>query len=396
MKPKTVIFRYLIFRHLFYEMAPAFWVNLAIFSFIFLMAKILEIMNLVVNYGVGLWFVFQMLIQTIPTFLVFVIPMSTMMGILLGLLRLSNDNEVLALKASGVSIYQLLPPVVAFSLMGCLLTGFMCIYGSPWGRIALKTTLSQAVTSAIDIGIKPGQFNDDFKNIMIYAREVDREKKSMRHILIDDRQTSGLASTIVASDGTFHYDKNGAEFRLTLKDGVINNVDTGKKTVHSVQFGVYEFKLKMAKMLDFAGSTQKNRKEMSLSELVDTLNNTSKQDNEYYLTQMEFHRKFSLPISCFVLGLVALPLGAHSQRAKRSFGTLLGLGIFLFYYILMSAGWILGEARMLPPFVGVWGPNVIVAAIGVFLLFQSARERPLKLLTWLGRSFKAPKSIGTL
>ena len=123
-------------RYVFREMIPPFLINLILFTFIFLMAKILDITDLVVNHGACVSSVLIMLIYFMPSFLVFVVPMSIMIGVLLAFLRLSNDNEAVALKAGGFSIYRLLPPVFVFCLIGCLVTGFMCIYGSPWGRLS--------------------------------------------------------------------------------------------------------------------------------------------------------------------------------------------------------------------------------------------------------------------
>jgi lipopolysaccharide export system permease protein len=82
---------------------------------------------------------------------------------------------------------------------------------------------------------------------------------------------------------------------------------------------------------------------------------------------MKFHEKFSLPFACFTLGLVAMPLGMRARRGKRSMGTVLGIILFLAYYILLSTGWSLGESGTLPPVVGMWTPNLVMTVIGIFL-----------------------------
>ncbi|MBW1896256.1 MAG: LptF/LptG family permease, partial [Deltaproteobacteria bacterium] len=110
------------------EMIPPFLVNLAFFTFVFLMAKILNVTKLIVNYGVGLSSVMLMLTYFIPSFLIFIVPMSIMMGVLIAFLRLSHDNEVVALKASGFSVYKLLPATLVFCLAGFLLTALMTVY----------------------------------------------------------------------------------------------------------------------------------------------------------------------------------------------------------------------------------------------------------------------------
>ena len=133
---------------------------------------------------------------------------------------------------------------------------------------------------------------------------------------------------------------------------------------------------------------------MSLVELRQSLEAAPRKDAKYYLNLMEYHKKFSIPFACFVLGLVAVPLGIQSRSAKRSFGVVLGLLFFLIYYVLMSVGLVLGETGACPPVIGMWGPNLVMGAIGLYLLLSSAKERPLKAISVLPRIFMSPKSVG--
>lgn len=384
----------LISRYLFREMIPLFVISLLLFTLIFLMAKILDITNLIVNHRVSLSSVLLMLIYCMPSFLVFVIPMSVMMAVLLAFLRLSNDYEIVALKASGVNLYKLLPPVLVFCFIGFLATGFMCLNGSPWGRLSFKNLLFETVRSNIHIGLKGRTFNDSFKGVMLYVNKIDSKDKTLTDIFIEDRRTSGMLSTIVAPKGEFFCDPERLAFQLRLYSGIINQLTEDKKTVHSVKFDTYDFYLDLAKILSPAKDGRKSRKEMSLSELRQSLHEVTKNDANYYLSLMEYHKKFSIPFACFVLGFVAVPLGIQSKSAKRSFGIVLGLFFFLFYYTLLSAGWVLGEAGICPPIVGMWAPNIIIGSIAAYLLFVTANERPAKAVMIGLRVFQWFRSIG--
>ena len=107
----------IIDRYLFREMAAPFVISLFFFTFVFLMARILDITNLIVNYHIRLVHVLLLFVYSIPYFMVFVVPMSTMMAVLLTFLRLSGDNEILALKSAGTSLYRMLPPVLVVLFM---------------------------------------------------------------------------------------------------------------------------------------------------------------------------------------------------------------------------------------------------------------------------------------
>jgi len=119
-------------RYIFKELIPPYAMNLLFFIFVFLMRQILEITNVIVNYQVSLTAFFLMLAYSMPYFLAYIIPMSVMMSVLLTFLRLSSDNEIVALKASGISVYHLLPPVILFAVVNALLTdiwGYMVFPG---------------------------------------------------------------------------------------------------------------------------------------------------------------------------------------------------------------------------------------------------------------------------
>jgi len=380
-------------RYIFGEMIPPFVISLILFTFIFLMARILRITDLIVNYGVSLPSVLLLLIYATPSFLLFVLPMSIMMGVLLGFLRLSHDNEVIALKAGGFSVYWLLPPVFVFCLIGCLLTGFVSIYGSPWGRLSSKALLLKTATSNIDIGLKERTFIDRFSGVMLYVSQIDTQDKTLIDVFIEDRQTPGMVNTVIAPRGKFLFDAESLIFRLSLFNGMINEVDQKNRTVHSISFDTYDFNLNLAQVLSAREQGQKGRKEMSLVELRHSLEAATRKDAKYYLTLLEYHKKFSIPFACFVLGLVAVPLGIQSRSAKRSFGTVLGLVFFLIYYVLMSVGLVLGETGACPPVIGMWGPNLVMGTIGMYLLISSAKERPLKAISVLPRIFTSPKSV---
>jgi len=367
----------IINRYIFREMMPPFFISLVLFAFLFLSAKILDVTDLVVNHGVNVTSVFLLLICSIPSLLVFVFPMSTMMGVLLAFLRMSNDNEIIAMKGGGFSLYRLLPPVFVFCFMGFLATAFMCIYGSPWGRLSFKAFLLETATSNINIGLKEGTFNDSFQNVMVYVSKIDGREKTLTDVFIEDRQTSGIVSTVVAPKGRLLSDPESNNFRLTLFNGMINNVNQEDKTVHSVSFDTYDFNLKLAQVVSAKKHGRKSRKEMGLAELRESLGETDKNSPRYRAILMEYHKRFSIPVACFVLGLIAVPLGIQSKLTKRSFGMVLGLFFFLIYYILLSAGWVVGESGICPPVVGIWGPNVVIGAVGLYLLISSAKERPV-------------------
>ncbi|UCD91077.1 MAG: LPS export ABC transporter permease LptF [Desulfobacterales bacterium] len=372
MKINTIIYRYI-----FKEMIPPFVISLIFFTFVFLMAEMLKVINMVVNYDVGVLTVLLMLVYSTPYFLTFVTPMSIMMAVLLTFLRLSSDNELIALKTSGMSIYRLLSPVMLFCLFGCTLTLFMTLYGMPWGRLAVKKLVYEVVSSNLEVGLKDRTFNDDFKDVVLYVNKINPRNKELQDIFIEDKRSQNVVITTVAPKGELVSDPEKHVWLLLLYNGTTYQVDLNNRSSNFIGFETYEIRLDMNRAITNYKQRAKHRKEMSLSELQKYLSTNAQKDTLYYKMLMELHKKFSIPVACFALGLLAVPLGIQSKSAKRSLGLVLGLVCFLCYYLLLSVGLVFGETGAYPPFIGMWFPNLAMGGLGGYLLIKTANEQQL-------------------
>ncbi|MFP4419522.1 MAG: LPS export ABC transporter permease LptF [Desulfococcaceae bacterium] len=384
-------FNSIINRYVFRELFTPFSLNLLFFTFVFLLAEILKITNMIVNYRIGLLTVIRMMAFTVPYFLVFVIPMSVMMAVLLTFLRMSGDNEIIALKAGGVSVYQVLPAVVSFCLLGTLLTGVMIGYGMPLGRSAFRRLTMDVARSHIDLGLKERTFTDAFTGVMLYVNEIDPRKRELIDVFIRDERNPDRAATVVAPRGRLFSDPENFRFQLRLFDGQINQVNMDKATVNNATFETYDIRLDLREAAAAVGTGPKHEKEMRPGELREFLNTAGEKDDRYYRILVEFHRKFALPFACLALGILAVPLGAQSRSAKTAFGLGLGLFLFLFYYLMLSAGLVFGEQGSYPPAVGMWVPNLVTAGLGLFLLDRTVHgrtiyiDRFLRMFSWFRR-----------
>jgi len=378
-------FNSIINRYIFKELIPPFTMNLAFFMFVFLMRQILDITNLIVNYHVGFSNFFLMLAYSMPFFLVYVIPMSTMMAVLLTFIRLSNDNEIIALKSAGVSIYQLMPPVMLFSATCASIAAVMFFWGLPWGNSAYKHMAIDVVKTNLNIGLKERQFNDSFDGVMFYVSKIDLKDRTLSDIFIEDQRKEGVSSTVIAPKGFLFQGPDKFTFIIRLYNGMINQVILEKKTAHSVKFDTYDLQLDLKDAVNSIKSRKKNKNEMSVGELLNLIKHAETKDAEYYAALIEFHKKFSLPFACIVLAILAMPLGIQSHTAKRSAGLGIGLFAFLIYYLLLSAGLVFGETGKYPPALGMWMPNIIMGGAGWYLLVKTANDRPVRIFMAIQR-----------
>ena len=382
MKTNTITSRYII-----REMLGPFSVNLLVFTFLFLMTKMIDITDWIVNYSLDLMDVLKVIFLMLPWFLMFIIPMSVMMSVLLTFLRLSGDNEIVALKSCGLSIYRLLPPVLGFALFGCTLSAFITLYAVPQSRIALQKMALELAASNIDIGLKERTFNDAFKDVVLYVNKIDTQQKKLLDIFLEDKRQAEIVSTVVAPEGRMFSEPETYVFHLLLSNGTIHQTNLKERSATSIQFDSYKLSLDLGKEIEEYDDSDKHREEMSIAELRQYIKTSAVKDEDYYKIKMVLHRRFSHPVACLTMGLLAFPLGIQSKTTKRSFGLILCLFFFLLYYLLLTAGYAFGEAGSYPPEIGMWLPNVVMSSIGIFFLVQTGRERSIRI-EYLARHFQ--------
>ena len=277
------------------------------------------------------------------------------------------------------------PPVLIFSFAGFLLTLFMTLYGVPKAKATLEDMVLEMAASNVDIGLKERTFNDAFKNVMLYVNKIDLNQKKLIDIFIEDKRQQNIISTVVAPEGRLFSEPGKFIFHMVLSNGTIHQTNLKEHSANSIRFDTYTLSLDLKKELEKAEEREKGREEMSIAELQQVVDESTEKDKDYYKAQIVMHRRFSFPVACLALGLLAFPLGIQSKSGKRSSGLILCLFSFLLYYLLLTAGYTLGKKGIYPPAIGMWLPNLTMAAIGMYFLFQTTKERTLKIERLLQR-----------
>lgn len=377
MKPLSIINRY-IFR----EFLSPFIISLFFLTFVFLMMRIPEITNKVVNFNADLSSILLLMAYMLPRFMEFTIPMSVMIAILLTFMRMSGENELIALKGAGVSLYSLLPPVLIFSLAGVVLTSMVTVAGVPWGRLSLKKKTLELARSNMDMALQERQFNSELENVMIYISQVDMKTKKLTDVFIEDRRNKGVVGISIAPSGELIRSED-AIYTIRLFDGVINQVNEDEGSVNHIRFGNYDINIDLNDTAGGDAQVIKRLSEESLTDLIRLVQTGGIDDKLLRSALMQLHEKFSIPFACLSLGLLAFPLGVQSNSLQKSSGFSLGVFFFLLYYFFLAAGWSAGETGNFPPGLAMWLPNIIMGCAGIFLLVRNAKEKPVQMPVFL-------------
>lgn len=348
------------------------------FTFILLTARILKLVELLVTRGVPLFQIGKLFALILPTFLEMTVPMALLLGILVGLSGLSNDKEILALKASGISPYQVFWPIGMVALFVSLLTLLTTTLVRPAANLELKKELYSIAKSHVATALKENIFNSDFPNVLIYVEEVIPPGNTSQGVLIVDRRDPTRETVIFGKVALFLPNKETATLSLKLFDGVIHEKEKNQPAFSQTHFNVYHFNLDLEQTFNLFKKQKRDPSEMSLRQLGKTIRNKQAQGLNAIHEIMDLHQRFSFPFAPLVFSLlgVALVLMPAPSRQGRFWGLVSCLFWLLLYYALLTTGKALGEREMLPPLLALWLPNLIVGLVAVHFFIKAVRESP--------------------
>ena len=366
--------RKIINRYIFKEIASSFIIILFILTFVLLMGKILQIMDLMINKGISVFSIAKLISFLLPSFMLFTIPIALLIAILIAMGRFSADNEITALKTSGISLMQIYYPVAIASLITFIITIIVSYFLVPQSNFATKRLLFTIAQQNANIGIKEKVFNSDFKGFLLYAENIPVDKNYMEDVIVSDNRIIGEQNTILAKKAFLVSDPESMTVKLKLENGSIHTVSSDLKNYRKIDFNSYDIKLDLSTALTNLDESSKSSTEMTMTELLEKMKNPGMDKTAIRELAIEVHKKFSIPLSCIFFGLLALPLGIKSHRAVKSRSFAVGIIVVSLYYLLRIGGEALVETGHLSPEVGVWTPNFLFAFLGVYLFYMANRE----------------------
>jgi len=371
-----------LYLYIWKEILPIFFIGLMTFTIILLMDKIFKLIELIINRGGNVTNILMLLLYISPSFLAFTIPVAVLLGILLTLGRLSGDSEVIAFKASGISLYQLYVPVAIFSISAYLITSFLVFYGLPWGNRGFISTLSLLAKSKPDVEVKERVFNDSFKGLVVYVDKVPVQGKKMEGILIYDERDKENVNTIFAQEGFLISSPQSQEVVLELLNGSIHRLAPQTNTYQKIKFVTDDLRIELG--MSVADIERKFKEhEMSIDELKKKIEKMKAQGEDTTNQEVELHKRRAVPFACIVFALIGVPLGIQPRRSGRSYGFVFSILVLLAYYISLIAFEMFAVRRVVPAFWAGWYPTFIFGGLGIYLLVKAANESPFKPAVWL-------------
>lgn len=383
----------LLQRRLFMEHAKTFFLSMAVLLLFILMGRALQLRDMLLGLELNIWDTLRLFGYLSPFFLLIICPIACMLSVFLTFLRMSTDRELVALKAGGVSLYQMLPAPLIFSVF-CALFGFwISVYWQAWGMGHFRSEVLDIASSSARVVVQPGVFNKDVPNMVMFARKVDPMTGTMAGVMVEDRRAADTKMTILAPDGSLDSDYENGEIIFLLKNG--RSYTEKDDSLSIMGFQEYAVRLSFDSLFHGVDMGPVKPKEYTWERLYDTQNELELQKTDLRMARkivVERHKRHVFPIACIVLCIFVIPIATSFQGLKQQTGVLMALLLFLLYYSLLMLGISLGESGDLDPAIGLWVPNVVFLLLGIYGIRLAAQERMPRITEyWESRKSRRKK-----
>ncbi|MDD4939130.1 MAG: LptF/LptG family permease [Candidatus Omnitrophica bacterium] len=351
------------------EFIGPLFLALGVLTFVMILGNLIKIADLIINKGVDIVNVSKLLVFMIPYLLTYTLPIAALTAVLLSLGRLSGDNEIIAIRASGVNMYSLVLPL---HVVGLILSLILVVFNDrviPYAHFATRKTIMDIGVKNPTAALEPGVFINSFEKYVLFIYRI--EKNKLTNVRIYEPQGPDRpARTIVAKRGEFIAVPEKNMIKLKLMEGTSDEPDPENvSNFYKLNFKTYFMTLNLGQMQD-KNSIEKKPKDMTIRELRAEIEKIKEEGIDPAPLITEINEKVSLAFACFVLMVFGIPLAIITRRREKSinFGiAFLTVGV---YYLMLLGSEALSIQGHLDPRIAMWIPNMIMAAIGTVLTFK--------------------------
>lgn len=354
-----------------------------------------EVLPFIVNGQVSLGTALSSFCLLIPYMLAFSLPIGLLTAALLVFGRFSADQELIAARASGISLVSLVTPVLLLSVVLSGICGWLNCEVAPSCRVAFKAAIREvARAKASSLLLQSGQYVT-FRGYTLYASKVEKDGVHLDGMAVWVNDTNGdLAVWFQAPRGSVVFDVTNQQVLLSMEDAY-GSMRESRGWVPTVRPGLVTYPVDL-KTTEISKSTDVDVSDMTFrqaKEMMEKINTVNKQKipttadakvtSEFLQTmktfkdemasrlQVHLHRQISFSFACIGFTLIGIPLGIRAHRRETSFGMAIALILLLIYYsfLILGDAWAIHPERA--PHLIMWMPNFLFQIVGGILLWRA-------------------------
>ena len=353
----------ILFRYIWREIFRNFLASLLVLNGLLLLTRLATLLVQLSSEKLGVRDYFRICGYLAPYFLTFTIPLAALVGVLLGFMRLSQDQEILALQSLGTPFRRLLRPVLCLAALALGLSFMVTIKYLPWSKTAFRDFIFELTERKIACGIPPKTFVNWLPGFSIFVQESRDRGRRFEQIFMVDETDPSRRGLIFASRGNLKIDGSRVIFRLS--DGCIHLINRDYSRTEELRFQEYVYRFDLAK---FAKKRRHSKGEMGLAELKREALRYPPGHEKRLSYLIEYWKRLAFPWAALVLTLLGAPLGAMMRASGKGAGLVLAGVLFLAYYFLFSAGTNLAQKQILPVPLALNLPNFVLFLIMCLLV----------------------------
>ncbi len=353
------------------EMGGPFMGSLFVMTIILAAGNIVQMADMIMNRGVDVFQVMRVFMYFMPYVLIFTIPISVLAAVLLGFGRLSSDNELTALRTSGIGLHKIILPVIVCGFIVSLVNVPLNDRILPESEFAARKLIQEIGMQNPTALIEPGVFVKGFQDYIVFVH--NKKGDILEDVRIYQPRTGKPTRTIVARTGRIYPLADGTGVRLELMDGSADEISPeNPDEFYKISFKNYQMTLNLDRIVD-VDSIQKKAREKTMSELTREIEELGDSPRTIPL-RVEFHKKLALSFSNFVFVLLGIPLAITTHRREKFIGLAMAGVLFLVYWGVMLGGIAFAVKGILPPWLGVWLANISLTLLSV-VMFRGVLQR---------------------
>jgi LPS export ABC transporter permease LptF/LPS export ABC transporter permease LptG len=350
----------LIDRYICRQIFSHSFLGLGIFTFVFFVPQLVRLMDLVVRHP-GSWSdIATLFLSTFPGILSLTLPMGVLVGVLIGLGRMSADSELIAMSALGMGRRRLLVPVGILAIGATAITLAMTLWLSPLSVRAFRNIEDRLRAGQASYQVAPRVFDERFPRMVLYVNDIDSAATRWRGVFMAGTD-KGVSRLTLAEEAIVVADRSEGKLELHFRNGSVHEFSTDDPGHYSLSaFGERDFPVdvKSAEGDHVSEPGIPGRTTLALWRERKTQRDAS----------VELQRRLAFPFACLSFALLAVPIGARPRRGGRAAGFLITLVLITGYYLTFTVGATLGRQGTIPVWAGIWAANFITAGLGLFLL----------------------------
>ncbi len=380
-------------RYLVREIALPFVMGLTILTFILVLPPILVAGEEFISKGVEWSIVARAMATLLPQALSLTIPMAVLLGILVGFGRLSADREFVAMQACGVSLMRLLRPVLLIAALGTAATAYEIIVALPNANQSYREIVYVLLATRVENNVKPRIFYEDFPNKVIYVRDIPATG-GWQDVFLADTSRPGETTVYFAREGRIRLDQAQRIVQLELRNATSYTSHIEKPDDYEAN-AFESILISLDPETVFKRPPSKGAPEMTIAELKSEIVAAATRNDPAYGARFMLQQKFSLPLTCPILALIALALGASNRKDGKLASFAIGMGVIFVYYVLLWGARAAAMGGRFSPELAPWLPNIVMGALAILMFIWRSRsaDQPIRLSLpafWRRRNADAP------